>query len=135
MYLPTSISGFSCAALIFLERSVNMTFNDLRGYGSGNMLTSMERHHISPKIARVEGNVNTRKRDCSKASFKLDVDLGFLLGFGMLKALNDDVTQHFLHFLGTVCFCQLQKKVSVLFPSQPITVQYTFMMSIFCILR
>ena len=108
-----------------------MTFNDFRGHRSGNMLTSTERHHTGPKIARVEGkiarvegNVDTRKRDCSEVLLELDVALGFLLGFRTLEALNDNITQHFLHPLDAVSFRQLQK-VSVLITAQSITVQYT----------
>ena len=98
------------------------------------MLTSTERHHTGPKIVRVEGNVDTRKQDCSEALLEFDVALGFLLGLRMLEALNDNVTQHFLRLLDAVSFRQLQK-VSVLITGQSITVQYTLAMSIFCTLR
>ena len=89
---------------------------------------------VMPILARVEGNVDTRKQDCSKALLELDVALGFLLGFRTLEALNDNVTQHFLCLLSAVSFHQLQK-VSVLITGQSITVQYTLVMSIFCTLR
>ena len=83
----------------------------------------------------MEGNVDTRKRDCGEASLKLDVALGFLLVLGLLEASGDNVIQHFLHLLDTVCFRQLPKKVSVLITGHSTTAQYTLAISIFCTLR
>ena len=58
----------------------------------------------------MEGNVDTRKQDCGEASLELDVALSFLLVLGLLEASGDNVIQHFLHLLDTVCFRQLPKK-------------------------
>ena len=61
MNLPSSISGLSCTALIFFERSGKMRWVSFTRK-IGRLLTCMERHHSSPEITRMERNVNTRKQ-------------------------------------------------------------------------
>ena len=61
MNLPSSISGLSCAALIFFERSGKMRLVSFTRK-TGRLLTCTERHHSSPEITRMERNVDTRKR-------------------------------------------------------------------------
>ena len=71
--------------------------------------TCTERHDTSPEVARVEGHVDTRKRDRREAALERDVALLGLLLLGLRVARVDDLTQHFLDLVDGELLSQLHK--------------------------
>lgn len=57
----------------------------------------------------MERHVDTRQRNGSKASLKLDVAFCLLLLLSLFVTGFDYVAEHLLHFLNRICFRQLGK--------------------------
>lgn len=73
------------------------------------VLTSTEGQHTSPEVARVEGDIDTGKRNGGKATIELDVSLSFLLILCLGKARLNNLRQHLLDFLDGEALRELER--------------------------
>ena len=63
--------------------------------------TSSEGHDTGPKVTRMEGHIDTRKRNRSKSTLQFNVTLRSLLGLCLLEALLNNLTEHFLDLINS----------------------------------
>ena len=74
------------------------------------MLTCAEGHDTSPKVARVEGDIDTGKGNGCESPLKLNVSFSLLLLLCLFEAGLDDLVKHLLDLLDSKLLGQLVKE-------------------------